>query len=193
MVLSDNKVIAPQPLPTFNVKRTCHAKDFKTDSDPSTETVRRALAELERRIEKQALTKIPTKRAYKQGSRTQPRTTEFNGGAPPSGLSNSASCADQSSSMWTNAGVHAHAPSRSKPDPASRCRRAMMVSMRVGAELGDGHECRGCWRLQEATFENGLEEIVTHEDPRGRFIVITDVRGGTERYAIGDPMTKAYL
>lgn len=69
----------------------------------------------------------------------------------------------------------------------------MMVSMRGGAELGDGHECGGCWRLQEATFENGLEEIVAHEDSRGRFIVITDARGGTERYAIDYPMTKAYL
>lgn len=70
--LSDNKVIAPQPHPTFNVKRACHARDFKIDSAPSAETIRRALAELERRIKKQALIKIPTKRAYKQGSGTSP-------------------------------------------------------------------------------------------------------------------------
>lgn len=38
-----------------------------------------------------------------------------------------------------------------------------------------------------------LEEIVAHEGPRGSFIVITNARGGTERYAIDDPMTKAYL
>ncbi|MEV5068719.1 hypothetical protein MRBLMI12_000270 [Microbacterium sp. LMI12-1-1.1] len=69
----------------------------------------------------------------------------------------------------------------------------MIVSMWVGVERGDGHECRGCWQLQEGTFENELEEIVAHEDPRGRFIVITNARGGTERYAIDDPMTKMYL
>jgi hypothetical protein len=28
----------------------------------------------------------------------------------------------------------------------------------------------GVGKLQEATFENDLEEIVAHEDPRGRFI-----------------------
>jgi hypothetical protein len=68
-----------------------------------------------------------------------------------------------------------------------------MVSMWVGVELGDGHECRGCWQLQEGTFETELDVIVAHEDPRGRFIVIKDASGGTERYAIDDPMTKAYL
>jgi hypothetical protein len=69
----------------------------------------------------------------------------------------------------------------------------MMVSMRVGVQLGDGHQCHGCWQLQEGTFENELEEIVAHEDQRGRFIVITNARGGTARYAIDDPMTMAYL
>lgn len=68
-----------------------------------------------------------------------------------------------------------------------------MVSMLVGVELGDGHECRGCWQLQEGTFENGLEEIIAHEDPGGRFVAITDARGDSDRYAIDDPMTKAYL
>lgn len=61
------------------------------------------------------------------------------------------------------------------------------------SELGDGHECRGCWQLQEGTVENELEEIVAHEDPRRRFIVITEASGGTERYAIDNPMTRAYL
>jgi hypothetical protein len=60
-------------------------------------------------------------------------------------------------------------------------------------EERDDHECRGCWQLQEGTFENDLEEIVAHEDPRGRFIDITDGRGNIERYLIDDPMTKAYL
>lgn len=45
--------------------------------------------------------------------------------------------------------------------------------MRNGIQYDDGHEFRGRWELQEATFENALEEIVAHEDPRGRFITIT--------------------
>lgn len=68
-----------------------------------------------------------------------------------------------------------------------------MVSMWVGVEMGDGHECCGCWHLQEGRFEDEFEEIVAHEDPRGSFIAITGARGTTERFAIGDPMTKAYL
>lgn len=67
------------------------------------------------------------------------------------------------------------------------------MNMGRGVQLGDGHECRGCWQLQEGTFENDLEEIIAHEDPRGRFIAITDECGTSERYAIDDPMTKAYL
>lgn len=69
----------------------------------------------------------------------------------------------------------------------------MMVSMDAGTQMGDGHKCRGCSQLQEATFENGLEEIVAHEDPHGRFIAITDARGHIERYPIDAPMTRAYL
>jgi hypothetical protein len=65
--------------------------------------------------------------------------------------------------------------------------------MGVGLELGDGHECRGCWQLQEPSLENELEEIVAHEDPRGRFIAITDARGNDERYPTAAPMTKVYL
>lgn len=65
--------------------------------------------------------------------------------------------------------------------------------MRNGVQYDDGHECRGCWELQEATFENALEEIVAHEDPRGRFITITDARGTVERYLIDAPMTRSYL
>ena len=49
----------------------------------------------------------------------------------------------------------------------------MMVSVCVGIEFGDGHECRGCWQLQEGTFGNELEEIVAHEGTRGGFIVTT--------------------
>lgn len=64
--------------------------------------------------------------------------------------------------------------------------------MRNGVQYDDGHECRGCWELQEATFENALEEIVAHEDPRGRFITITDARGTVERYLIDAPMTRSY-
>ena len=93
--------------------------------------------------------------------------------------------------------ARARAPSppmhRPNTDPLGRYRPAKMVSMWVGVELGDRHECRGCWPLQEGTFENEFEEIVSHEDPRGRFIVITNARCGTERYAIDDPMTKAYI
>jgi hypothetical protein len=70
MILSDEKVIAPRPHPTFNAKQTCPGTDFRIESDPSAETIRRARAELERRIKKQSLTKPPTKRAYKQGSGT---------------------------------------------------------------------------------------------------------------------------
>ncbi|GAA3627593.1 hypothetical protein GCM10022200_07570 [Microbacterium awajiense] len=65
--------------------------------------------------------------------------------------------------------------------------------MDFATRLDDGHQCRGCWPLQEATFENGLEEIVAHEDARGRFITITGARGNVERYLIDSPMTKAYL
>ena len=69
----------------------------------------------------------------------------------------------------------------------------MMGCMGVGVELGDGHECRGCWQLQEGTFENELEEIVAHEDPHGRFIAITDASGMVKRYPIDAAITKAYL
>jgi hypothetical protein len=55
----------------------------------------------------------------------------------------------------------------------------------VSLQLGDDHECRGCWQLQEGTFEYELEEIVAHEDPHGRFIAITDARGMVERYPMG--------
>jgi hypothetical protein len=47
--------------------------------------------------------------------------------------------------------------------------------------------------LQEPSLENELEEIVAHEDPRGRFIAITDARGNDERYPTAAPMTKVYL
>lgn len=57
----------------------------------------------------------------------------------------------------------------------------------------DGHQCRGCWQLQEATFENELEEIVAHDDTRGQFITVTDSQGGVERYLIDAPLTKVYL
>ncbi|GAA1970488.1 hypothetical protein GCM10009776_36920 [Microbacterium deminutum] len=56
-----------------------------------------------------------------------------------------------------------------------------------------GHECRGCWELQEPTIENNLEAVVVHEDPHGRFITITDLRGDMERYSIDEPMTRLYL
>jgi hypothetical protein len=65
--------------------------------------------------------------------------------------------------------------------------------MTSGIDLSDGHDCHGCWPLQEATFENELEEIVAHEDPRGRFITITNARGDVERYSLDAPMAKAYL
>lgn len=65
--------------------------------------------------------------------------------------------------------------------------------MTYGIDLSDGHDCRGCWPLQEATFENELEEIVAHEDPRGRFITITNARGDVEHYPLDVPMSKAYL
>ena len=53
---------------------------------------------------------------------------------------------------------------------------------------GDWHECSGCWHLQEARSRRLSPMRITR-----RFIVITDARGGTARYAIGDPVTKAYL
>lgn len=65
--------------------------------------------------------------------------------------------------------------------------------MTYGIDLDDGHDCQGCWPLQEATFENELEEIVAHEDPRGRFITINNARGDVERYSLDVPMAKAYL
>lgn len=65
--------------------------------------------------------------------------------------------------------------------------------MTYGLDPRDGHECRGCWPLQEATFEDELEEIVAHEDPRGRFITITDARGDVERYPLDAPLAKVYL
>lgn len=57
----------------------------------------------------------------------------------------------------------------------------------------DGHECRGCWPLQEPALENALEEIVAHEDPSGRFVTIVNARGGVERYPLDAPMTRLYL
>lgn len=63
----------------------------------------------------------------------------------------------------------------------------------MGVDLGDGHECLGCRQLQEGTFENGLEEIVAHEDPRGRFIAITDARGNVECHSLDAAITRAYL
>lgn len=65
--------------------------------------------------------------------------------------------------------------------------------MAHGVESGDRHECRGCWPLQEATFEHELEEIVAHEDPHGRFITVTNARGDVERYSLDAPMARAYL
>ena len=65
--------------------------------------------------------------------------------------------------------------------------------MHSGLQFEDAHQCRGCWELQGATFENDLEEIIAHEDPRGRFVTITDAGGSVERYPIDAPMTKYYL
>jgi hypothetical protein len=47
--------------------------------------------------------------------------------------------------------------------------------------------------LQEAAFENELEEIVAHEDPNGRFITIAGPHWYVERYSLDVPMAKAYL
>lgn len=69
----------------------------------------------------------------------------------------------------------------------------MMACIGAGLELDDGHECRGCWQLLEPSLENELEEIVAHEDTRGRFIAITHARGNVECYPTEAPMTKAYL
>lgn len=68
-----------------------------------------------------------------------------------------------------------------------------MVLMGFEVRLDEGHECRGCWPLQEGTLANDLEEIVAHEDPRGRFVTIADAHGNVERYPIDSAMTKTYL
>lgn len=61
------------------------------------------------------------------------------------------------------------------------------------AQLDDGHQCRGCWTLQEGTFADGSEEIVAHEDSAGQYITITDAECAVERYPMESDMTKAYL
>ena len=65
--------------------------------------------------------------------------------------------------------------------------------MRTDVSFDDAHECRGCWRLQEPALENALEEIVAHEDPRGRFVTIAHAHGNVERYSLDAPMAKLYL
>lgn len=65
--------------------------------------------------------------------------------------------------------------------------------MNIRPAIDDGHECRGCWTLQEMSFADNLEEIVAHEDPQGGFITITDTRGAVERYPIDAPMIGSYL
>jgi hypothetical protein len=40
---------------------------------------------------------------------------------------------------------------------------------------------------------NDLGEIVAHEDPRGRFIAISDARSMVDRNPIDAAITKAYL
>jgi len=67
------------------------------------------------------------------------------------------------------------------------------ADMGTDVYFDDGHECRGCWPLQEPTLENALEEIVAHEDPRGRFVTIADAHESVERYSLDARMTKVYL
>jgi hypothetical protein len=72
IILSQDKVIAPLPHPPANAKGACPGKKFRIGVEPSPEDIRRAGAELERRRKKQALNRVPTKRAYKQGPGTNP-------------------------------------------------------------------------------------------------------------------------